>query len=99
MSDDRPDAERVRALVSGRVQGIGFRYFVMRRARELDLAGWVRNLRSGDVEFVAEGPRADLEKLIASARSGPPMSWVEKVSTTWSPARGDVTSFDLTYTV
>jgi len=91
--------ERVRAVVSGRVQGVGFRYFVLRRAQALGLKGWVRNLRSGEVELVAEGPRPELEKLLGAVREGPPMSRVEQVSTDWSAARGDLTQFDVKYTI
>ena len=94
-----PDNERLRAVVTGRVQGVGFRYFIQGRARALRLDGWVRNLRSGDLEFVAEGSRGDLEELMRSARAGPPMSWVEGARVTWSEARGDLTRFDVKHTI
>jgi acylphosphatase len=61
----------VRYLVSGVVQGVGFRYFVFRRAQELILAGWVRNLPDGRVEVVADGPEAALSALEEALRSGP----------------------------
>ena len=93
------DNERVRATVSGRVQGVGFRYFVLRRAQSLRLKGWVRNLRSGDVEFVAEGAREDLDKLVKHVREGPPMSWVENVRVQWTEARGSLTDFDVKHTI
>src|SRR3982751_2540845 len=58
---DMPPSERVavRVLVSGRVQGVGFRDFTLRKAQQLRLAGWVRNLPSGEVEAYAEGARED----------------------------------------
>ena len=90
---------RVRARVSGRVQGVGFRYFVLRQAQELRLKGWVRNLRGGEVELVAEGPRAELEQFLKAVRAGPPMAWVESVKTDWLEPRGDLGGFDLKYTV
>ncbi len=90
---------RLEATVHGRVQGVGFRYFVLRRAQELGLSGWVRNLRSGSVEVAAEGPRRDLEALLKALRSGPPMSWVERVDVGWREARGERGSFEVTYTV
>lgn len=93
------DTERLRAVVTGRVQGVGFRYFILGRARGLGLDGWVRNLRSGDVEFVAEGSREDLEQLLKSAHEGPPMSWVQDVRVTWAAARGDLDDFDVTHTI
>ena len=90
---------RVHATVSGRVQGVGFRYFVLRTARELRLRGWVRNLRTGDVELLAEGPKTDLCQFLHSVRQGPPMSWVEEVRTDWLEPKGDLAGFDLNYTV
>ena len=61
---DRPDAaERLEATVRGRVQGVGFRYFVVRRAMQLDLAGWVANAADGTVVCVAEGAPDALDTL------------------------------------
>ena len=58
-------------LIQGRVQGVGFRWFVHREASELDLRGWVRNTEDGDVEVVATGSEKDLDELRASLRRGP----------------------------
>ncbi len=69
----------VRVLVAGRVQGVGFRYFVALEARALGLAGFVRNLRDGRVETVASGPDDKIEALLAACRRGPPGSRVEGV--------------------
>jgi acylphosphatase len=60
-----------RFLVTGRVQGVGFRWFVERRARALGLAGWVRNLPDGSVEVAAAGDDAALDALRATLREGP----------------------------
>ncbi len=57
-------------LIRGRVQGVGFRWFVHREASELDLRGWVRNTESGEVEVVASGPVEDLAELRSSLRRG-----------------------------
>ena len=84
---------RLTAVVQGRVQGVGFRYFVMERAISLRLTGIVRNLRSGDVELVAEGERGALEAMAASLKSGPRMSHVENVVKIWLDATGEFTSF------
>lgn len=61
----------VHGHVSGRVQGVGFRYFVLRHARALNLAGYVRNLRDGRVEFFVQGEAADVLQLIEQIRTGP----------------------------
>ena len=65
--------------VSGRVQGVGFRWFVRERARALGLAGWVRNLPGGDVEVAASGPDEALHTLEALVSEGPPAAHVAKV--------------------
>ena len=64
-------------LVQGRVQGVGFRWFVQREASELDLRGWVRNTEEGEVEVVASGSQEDLAELRASLRRGPRGSRVD----------------------
>ena len=66
-------------LVKGRVQGVGFRWFVHREASELDLRGWVRNTEDGDVEVVAAGAEESLAELRASLRKSPRGSRVDKV--------------------
>jgi acylphosphatase len=87
--------EALRALVHGRVQGVGFRAFVQRRAAELGLKGYARNLSDGiSVEVVAEGPRPALEALLASLRLGPPGAYVERVDSSWTTRPGAYSSFD-----
>ena len=58
-------------LIRGRVQGVGFRWFVHREASGMDLRGWVRNTEDGDVEVVASGTAEDLAELRASLKEGP----------------------------
>lgn len=72
--------EAARFIVYGRVQGVGFRFFVEREARQLNLKGWVRNRRDGFVECLAIGPAAALEQLHQRLRQGPPAARVEQVS-------------------
>jgi acylphosphatase len=67
-------------LVQGRVQGVGFRWFVHREASELNLRGWVRNTEDGEVEVVASGSAQDLAELRASLRRGPRGSRVDRVA-------------------
>lgn len=93
------DQQRVHAFVSGRVQGVGFRYFVRRAAEELALNGWVRNLRDGRVELVAEGPRATLQDLLGAVQRGPSGSYVTEVSEEWSAASGEFSSFGFKGTI
>jgi len=66
-------------LIQGRVQGVGFRWFVHREASELNLRGWVRNTEEGEVEVVASGSVADLAELRASLRRGPRGSRVDRL--------------------
>lgn len=68
-----------RFVVSGRVQGVGFRYFVLREAQALGLVGWVRNLVSGEVEVVAAGDEASLATLEGRLWQGPPHARVAAV--------------------
>jgi len=91
------DLVSLRAVVYGLVQGIFFRAFVSRRARELELTGYVRNLPERMLEVQAEGERDKLEKLIVSLQAGPPGARVEKVITVWSKYTGDYTGFSVRY--
>jgi len=89
-------SERLHGVVRGDVQGVGFRYFLIRRAQALGLEGWVTNRDDGAVEFVAEGRRPDLEQLERAAREGPRMARVETVEIGWSSATGGLDRFDIT---
>ena len=71
-------------MIRGRVQGVGFRYFVARRALALALAGWVRNRPDGAVEVEAEGPRGALERLVEAAGEGPAGARVTELKQGWS---------------
>ncbi len=94
---DSPESSLVRldATVRGRVQGVGFRYFALRQAMDLDLTGWVANGMDGSVRCVAEGRRADLETLLAWLETGPAGALVERVTATWTPASGTLVSFEI----
>jgi acylphosphatase len=74
-----PTTVCVKAIVHGYVQGVGFRYFTVRRANLLGLKGYVRNRRDGTVEAVAEGPRELVDQLLEDLRRGPAGSYVERV--------------------
>jgi acylphosphatase len=66
--------------VVGKVQGVGFRWFVRETARRAGLAGWVRNHDDGRVEIAASGPEAAIAALTSAARTGPPGARVERVT-------------------
>ena len=91
-------AERLRVTVKGRVQGVGFRYFVARTAGILGLSGWVRNRFDGAVEIVAEGERSRLEKLLADLRRGPSSSFVQSADPRWEEATGEFVGFKVRHT-
>ncbi|HUF53928.1 MAG TPA: acylphosphatase [Dehalococcoidia bacterium] len=88
----------IRAVVRGRVQGVGFRDFVEARARALGLAGFVRNMNDHrSVEVVAEGAREKLERLIDALYRGPGMSRVDAVEVAWGEATGEYVVFATRY--
>ncbi|HEX9100192.1 MAG TPA: acylphosphatase [Candidatus Dormibacteraeota bacterium] len=89
--------ERLHGVIRGDVQGVGFRYFLAREARTVGLHGWVRNRDDGSVEFVAEGSRPDLERLLEAARHGPGHAHVAGVDAEWSSAGGGLEPFDLAW--
>ena len=88
--------ERLEAVVSGRVQGVGFRRYVRGWARKLALDGWVRNEADGTVRLVAEGDRAALDRLVRLLWGGPPHADVAGVEATWRPAAGGLDGFEVT---
>ena len=87
--------ERLDATVHGRVQGVGFRYFVIHHALDLDVTGWVANEPDGSLRCVAEGPRPALERLLAALETGPAGALVDRVTTAWGPATRAFSSFDV----
>lgn len=84
---------RLEAIVYGRVQGVSFRYYTEQTARRMQLTGWVANQSDGSVMVVAEGPPAELERLVAFLRVGPPAAVVEEVTLNWGVATGRFTHF------
>ena len=84
---------RLRAIVEGHVQGVGFRYFVLEEAIQLGLTGWVRNTWRGPVEVLAEGERAALDRLLQALQRGPGSAYVSEVHQDWESASGEYNSF------
>ena len=92
------DLASIHATVYGRVQGVFFRAFTSRRARELGLTGWVRNLRGEEaVEVYAEGERKLLQELVDYLKVGPPAAKVEKLDVKWSDYSGNYSGFNIRY--
>ncbi len=75
--------QTVKIIVSGRVQGVGYRYFISRIARELGLLGYAKNLFSGEVEIIAEGRKEFLDALIEKAGVGPEGAKVKTCKVEW----------------
>jgi acylphosphatase len=89
MSINEKPTEAKRYVVRGRVQGVGFRWFVEREAHILGIAGWVRNNHDGSVEVLAQGTRDQLSGLHSRLREGPRAARVDAVDVTdASPAAG-----------
>jgi acylphosphatase len=87
--------QRMTAIVRGEVQGVGYRYFARRQASALGLRGYARNRADGTVEVVAEGPRPQLERLLAELWRGPGAARVAEVEVAWTAAEGTVGRFDI----
>lgn len=84
-----------RARIYGLVQGVGYRYFALREARRLGIAGYVRNLADGSVEVSAQGPAAELDNFLEMLRQGPSGAQVSRVEVEW-PERGESDYADFT---
>ncbi len=86
---------RVHAIISGRVQGVAYRWYARDTAKELDVSGLVRNLADGNVELVAEGPEEALKKLIDWCHKGPSMARVTSVVTKWEESKNEFNDFSI----
>jgi acylphosphatase len=93
MTHEPSSARRLDVTVRGRVQGVGFRFFVIREAAALGLDGWVENQPDGSVRCVAEGPAGVLESFLEAVRQGPTGARVDAAVPIWSDARGESVGF------
>ena len=89
------DLASLEVRLAGRVQGVGFRYFVHESSRRLGLTGYVMNLRDGSVRAYAEGPRESLERFLSLVRQGPRGASVREVRVVWGTATGQHTTFTI----
>jgi acylphosphatase len=78
--------------IAGHVQGVGFRHFVRQHANRLGIAGWVRNLSSGNLECTAAGAQAAIDELLALLRQGPPGAVVKQVISLTPPPNPELPS-------
>ena len=86
---------RAHIIVTGVVQGVGFRFFAMRMAHRMQLTGW--NLHTGQVEIEVEGPRSLIESFIKDLRVGNTWANVTDMDVRWDSFTGQYTGFDITY--
>lgn len=84
-------------IISGDVQGVGYRTWVLRRAQDLRLVGWVKNREDGTVEVVAEGAKKGLEELANRCKRGPDVAWVEKMEAVWEKSTDEFVGFEVVY--
>ena len=86
---------RAHIIVAGIVQGVGFRYFIYRKAVELGLRGYVKNLFYGNVEIVVEGEKDKIQILIEHAKIGPRLAYVKDVKVDWEEDKNEFTDFQI----
>jgi acylphosphatase len=91
---DRSDF-RAHVRLAGQVQGVGFRYSAAHEARRRRLSGWVRNLDSGGVEAVFQGPRAAVEDVVRWCNEGPPGAYVREVRVSWAEPSEPLSGFEI----
>lgn len=91
--DEKYENARVRARVSGFVQGVGYRYFCKRNAEHLGIKGYAKNMTDGSVEVVGEGGKSHLLLFLDALKSGPSLSDVKSVDAVWEKPEGKLTFF------
>ena len=84
-------------VVNGLVQGVGFRYFVMREAQKLGLNGYVKNLYTGEVLTVVEGEKAVVEEMVKKLRVGPMHASVKTCKVDWQEPKNEFTEFEVKF--
>lgn len=89
--------KRLHIFVSGIVQGVFFRQSTSRKAKELGVFGWVKNLKDGRVEIVCEGDEEDLKKMAKWCEKGPEGAYVQKLDLQWEAFRDEFNDFRVTY--
>lgn len=96
----KPSAQahkRVHVFYTGRVQGVGFRLTAEETAHALGVVGWVKNLRDGRVELVAESDEATLSRFLEAIRNGPMKNFIQQTEISWSNASETFDEFEIRY--
>jgi acylphosphatase len=88
---------RAEIVVNGLVQGVGYRYFVIREAKGLGLKGYTKNLYTGEVLVVVEGERAIVEEMIKKLRIGPSHASVKSCKVVWQESKNEFTDFEVRF--
>jgi acylphosphatase len=91
------DKIRIEAIVKGRVKGVSFRYYTLRKAQMLNLDGWVKNLPNGNVKVVFEGDKSDAKKLLDWLKIGPSLANVSKLESEEKEYRNEFDGFDIRF--
>jgi len=89
--------DRAEIVVKGLVQGVGFRYFVVRQAESFGLNGYTQNLYSGEVLTVVEGEKAMIEELLKKLKIGPSHAYVTDYTIKWEKSKNEFTRFEVRY--
>ncbi len=88
---------RAEIIVNGLVQGVGFRYYVIRKAAMLGLTGYTQNLYTGEVLTIAEGPKEKLIELFELLKIGPASAHVKNANIIWKEPTGEFKTFEVRY--
>jgi acylphosphatase len=88
---------RAEITVNGLVQGIGFRYYILRQAQNLGLNGYEKNLYTGEVYILAEGERGMIEEIIKLTKTGPSHAHVKNCRVEWSNSTDEFTTFEIRF--
>jgi acylphosphatase len=91
------DEKRAEIIVNGLVQGVGFRYFIIKNAEALDLKGYTKNLYTGEVLTVVEGSKVKIEELYKRIKIGPSHSSVKNCIIEWGEIKNEFTNFEIRY--
>ena len=88
---------RAEITVNGLVQGVGFRYYILRQAQSLGLKGFVKNLFTGEVHTLAEGERGIIEEIFKLIKTGPSHAQVKNCRVEWSDSTDEFTTFEIRF--